>query len=243
MEAIMDKQVTREISKGQRLIELKNLYKTYQLPWGKLNAVHDISLELQSGEFLAVVGQSGSGKTTLINLVCGIDSLSSGSIRIGDTQLEQLSQRKLNLWRGSNLGVVFQFFQLLPTLSIMENILLPMNFCNIIPVNQRKDRALALLDRVGILEQANKFPSHLSGGQQQRAAIARSLANDPSIICADEPTGNLDSQTSDKILDLFAELAREGKTILMVTHERDVSTHATREIRLHDGKIVQDRSI
>jgi putative ABC transport system ATP-binding protein len=196
-----------------------------------------VSLQIQAGEFVAVVGKSGSGKSTLINLIAGIDRPSSGEVDIAGTPVHALSQEQLAIWRGRNVGVVFQFFQLLPTLTVAENIVLPMDFCNTYPVRERRPRALALLSRVGIAEQADKLPSALSGGQQQRAAIARALANDPSLIVADEPTGNLDSQTSDAVLQLFADLAKEGKTVVMVTHERDV-TIVSRTIALADGQII-----
>ena len=184
-----------------------------------------------------MVGKSGSGKSTLINLIAGIDQPTSGEINIAGTPVHALSQEQLAIWRGRNVGVVFQFFQLLPTLTVAENVVLPMDFCNTYPVRERRPRALALLHRVGIAEQADKLPSALSGGQQQRAAIARALANDPSLIVADKPTGNLDSQTSDAVLQLFAGLAADGKTVVMVTHERDV-TIVTRSIALADGQIV-----
>jgi putative ABC transport system ATP-binding protein len=225
------------------VISLNNLIKTYKMPAGEIKANDDISLDIYKGDFLAVVGQSGSGKTTLINLITGIDNPTSGTIQVNNTQVDVLSQKELSIWRGLNVGVVFQFFQLLPTLSVLENVILPMDLCNNYNPSERKEVAFSLLEKVGIGEQANKFPAFLSGGQQQRAAIARALANDPDIICADEPTGNLDSHTSDKILTLFSDLAEEGKTILMVTHERDISSFVNREITLVDGKIDSDRRI
>jgi len=222
---------------GSPLIDVRQVVKTYSSASGSFTALKGVSLQVQAGEFVAVVGKSGSGKSTLINLIAGIDRPSSGEVDIAGTSVHALSQEQLAIWRGRNVGVVFQFFQLLPTLTVAENVVLPMDFCNTYPVRERRPRALELLERVGIAEQADKLPSALSGGQQQRAAIARALANDPSLIVADEPTGNLDSQTSGAVLQLFAELAKEGKIVVMVTHERDV-TIVSRTIALADGQII-----
>jgi len=222
---------------GDPLIDVRQVVKTYRTSSGAFTALTGVSLQVQVGEFVAVVGKSGSGKSTLINLIAGIDRPTSGEVSIAGTPVHALSQEQLAIWRGRNVGVVFQFFQLLPTLTVAENVILPMDFCNTYPVRERRPRALALLARVGIAEQADKLPSALSGGQQQRAAIARALANDPSLLVADEPTGNLDSQTADAVLQLFADLAKEGKTVVMVTHERDV-TIVTRTIALADGAVV-----
>jgi len=224
---------------GAPLIDVRQVVKSYTTPSGSFTALKGVSLQVQAGEFVAVVGKSGSGKSTLVNLIAGIDRPSSGEVFIAGTPVHALSQEQLAIWRGRNVGVVFQFFQLLPTLTVAENVVLPMDFCNTYPVRERRPRALALLSRVGIAEQADKLPSALSGGQQQRAAIARALANDPSLIVADEPTGNLDSQTSDAVLQLFADLVADGKTVVMVTHERDVSI-VTRSIALADGQIVDN---
>ncbi len=224
---------------GNSLIDVRQVVKTYSTPSGSFTALKGVSLQVQAGEFVAVVGKSGSGKSTLINLIAGIDRPTSGEVSIAGTPVQALSQEQLAIWRGRNVGVVFQFFQLLPTLTVAENVILPMDFCNTYPLRERRPRALALLDRVGIAEQADKLPSALSGGEQQRAAIARALANDPSLIVADEPTGNLDSATSAAVLQLFADLSNEGKTVVMVTHERDV-TIVTRTIALADGQIVDN---
>ena len=220
-----------------RLIELKKVSKAYDVAAGKFLALKEVDMQADAGEFVAVVGKSGSGKSTLINMITGIDTPTSGEVFVAGTAVHAMDQEQLAIWRGSNVGVVFQFFQLLPTLTVAENIILPMDFCNTFPVNERRGRAISLLEKVGIAEQADKLPSDLSGGQQQRAAIARALANDPPLIVADEPTGNLDSATSDAVMGLFAELASEGKTVLMVTHERDLSRFFTRSIMLVDGVI------
>ncbi len=220
------------------LISMRNVGKRYQTPSGSFDALRDIELEISSGEFVAVVGKSGSGKTTLINLLTGIDTVTSGHIQIGSTAVHTLSEEQLAVWRGKAIGLVFQFFQLLPTLTIAENVMLPMDFCRTYPSAARRPRALALLTKLGIADQADKLPADLSGGQQQRAAIARALANDPPVLVADEPTGNLDSKTSDDVMQLFAALAKEGKTVVMVTHERDLSRYFTRTIMLSDGAVV-----
>lgn len=187
-----------------------------------------------------MVGKSGSGKSTLINMITGIDSPSSGEIYIAAKAIHTLNQEQLAIWRGKKVGVIFQFFQLLPTLTVVENVMLPMDFCNTYPVYERHERALALLAKVDIREQADKLPADLSGGQQQRAAIARALANDAPILVADEPTGNLDSQTSEAVMHSFAELAGEGKTVVMVTHERNLNRYFSRTIMLSDGVIISE---
>ncbi len=223
---------------SSQLIELRDLTKSYAVAGGVFNALDHVSLSLPGGEFVAIVGKSGSGKSTFINLVAGIDRPTAGEIRVGATRVQVLDESQLAAWRGRNVGVVFQFFQLLPTLTVLENVMLPMDFCRVLPPKQARARALALLERVGIVDQASKLPSELSGGQQQRAAIARALANDPPLVVADEPTGNLDSQTADAVLLLLTELTRSGKTVLMVTHERDMTRFADRVITLADGKVV-----
>jgi putative ABC transport system ATP-binding protein len=199
-----------------------------------------VDIQVDMGEFVAVVGKSGSGKSTLINMITGIDSPTSGEVFVASAQVHKLDQEQLAVWRGRNVGIVFQFFQLLPTLTVAENVVLPMDFCNTFPVQERQARAIALLEKVGIADQADKLPADLSGGQQQRAAIARALANDPPILVADEPTGNLDSHTSDAVMQLFANLALEGKTVVMVTHERERTKYYTRTIMLLDGMVVEN---
>lgn len=219
------------------LISLRAVSKFYETPAGAFAALQDIDLDVFAGDFIAVVGRSGSGKSTLVNVMTGIDTPTSGAIRADGKQIESLDQEALAIWRGLNVGVVFQFFQLLPTLTVAENVMLPMDFCNSAPAAARRKRALALLQKLGIASQADKLPADLSGGQQQRAAIARSLANDPQIIVADEPTGNLDSHTAEEVMQLFAGVAREGKAVVMVTHERDRTRHFTRVVELVDGRM------
>lgn len=224
------------------LIDLRQVTKTYQGAAGSFMALNGVDLKIARGEFVAIVGKSGSGKTTLLNMITGIDRATSGTVTIAGTAVHELNEEKIAVWRGKTVGVVFQFFQLLPTLTVIENVMLPMDFCNTYPTRQRKTRALELLERVGVVDQANKLPVTLSGGQQQRVAIARALANDPPFIVADEPTGNLDTQTSDMVLALFTTLINEDKTVLIVTHERDISARVTRTVTLIDGRIVLDRS-
>jgi putative ABC transport system ATP-binding protein len=223
-----------------QLIELRNVVKAYDVAGGEFIALKGIDMQVGAGEFVAVVGKSGSGKSTLINMITGIDNPTSGEVLVASTPVHELDQEQLAVWRGKNVGIVFQFFQLLPTLTVAENIVLPMDFCNTYPPRERMERAISLLEKVGIAEQADKLPANLSGGQQQRAAIARALANDPQILVADEPTGNLDSHTSDAVMQLFADLASEGKTVVMVTHERDLSRYFTRTVMLSDGVIVSN---
>ncbi len=219
------------------LIELRNVTKSYPLGSGSFNALKNVSLTIGSSRLVAITGKSGSGKSTLLNIITGIDRPSEGSVVINGIRIDSLSETALASWRGKNVGVVFQFFQLLPTLTILENVMLPMDFCATYTRKERRDRALALLEKVDIKDQANKFPAALSGGQQQRAAIARALANDPPLLVADEPTGNLDSQTATSIFELFADLARSGKTVVVVTHEREFSTWFEDTIRIADGVI------
>jgi len=223
-----------------REIHISDVVKAYPAGAGKFVAVDHLSLEIAHGEFVAIVGRSGSGKTTLLNLLAGIDRPTSGTVHAAGADLGSLSESGLAAWRGRNVGLVFQFFQLLPTLTIIENVMLPMDFVEKIPVGERRHRAQRLLERVGVGDQADKLPATLSGGQQQRAAIARALANDPPLLLADEPTGNLDSATADAVLQLFAELNAEGRTIVVVTHETDIRSVASRQVTLQDGHIVED---
>ena len=221
-------------------IRVSEVVKSYPLGNSEFTAIDHLTLDVAPGEFVAVVGRSGSGKTTLLNLLAGIDRPTSGTVRVVGAELGSLSEDGLAAWRGANVGLVFQFFQLLPTLTVLENVMLPMDFAASVPFSKRWDRAQNLLERVGIIEQADKMPTTLSGGQQQRAAIARALANDPPLVLADEPTGNLDSVTAAAVLKLFADLNAEGRTIVLVSHESDIRSIAQRQITLQDGRIVED---
>jgi putative ABC transport system ATP-binding protein len=226
----------------QAVVELTSVSKTYRTPSGPFCAIDRIDARFAPGEFVAIVGKSGSGKSTLLNLIAGIDRPTSGEICVAGTPVHALGESELAAFRGRNVGVVFQFFQLLPTLTILENVLLPMDFCGTYTGARARERGRELLAQVGIAEQAHKLPATLTGGQQQRAAIARALANDPPLVVADEPTGNLDSHTATAVLDLLSQLTRRGKTVLMVTHERDLSQIADRVVTLADGRISSVRA-
>ena len=231
------------LEQGINMIKLTGVTKVFAGSNGNYTALNNIELHVAAGEFVAIVGKSGSGKSTLLNMLTGIDHPDSGTAIINRTQVHALTESRLATWRGTNIGIVFQFFQLIPTLSILENLLLAMEFVDVIPKQERTPRAKRLLELVGILSHADKFPAALSGGEQQRAAIARALANDPPIIVADEPTGNLDSKNANEIYALFKQLAKEGKTVIVVTHE-DVSTCGyDRIVTLRDGELVNDERI
>ncbi|MCI0549720.1 MAG: cyclic nucleotide-binding domain-containing protein [Anaerolineae bacterium] len=224
----------------QPLIEIKNLRKVYQTPAGDFTAVNGINVEVQRGEFVAIIGKSGSGKSTFINMITGIDRPTLGEIIINGAPVHSFSEGQMAAWRGRNLGVVFQFFQLFPTLTILENIILPMELNKLYSKRERRERAMHLLEKVEMTEQAHKLPSAISGGQQQRVAIARALANDPPLLVADEPTGNLDSKTAEKIFSLFENLVASGTTILMVTHDSDLARRVNRTILISDGEVVNE---
>ncbi|MFZ6027346.1 MAG: ABC transporter ATP-binding protein [Chloroflexota bacterium] len=222
------------------LINIRGVTKTYQSDAGPCLALKGIDLHINEGEFVAVVGKSGSGKSTLINMITGIDHPSDGELWVANAPVHALNEGQLAVWRGRSVGVVFQFFQLLPTLTAVENVMLPMDLSGCFRNGERQKRALELLAEVEIEEQAGKLPANLSGGQQQRVAIARALANDPPLIVADEPTGNLDSRTADAVVTLFERLVQKGKTVLMVTHDPDLAQRATRLIQIADGLVLAD---
>ena len=220
------------------MIELRRVSKTYDTPAGPFQALHEVDISIPAGEMAAITGKSGSGKSTLLNLIGGIDRPTAGDVTVAGRSIQQSTERALAAWRGATVGIVFQFFQLLPTLTVVENVMLPMDFLGVRPARLRRRHALGLLDRVGLADQADKLPATLSGGQQQRVAIARALANDPKVITADEPTGNLDSETAGAVLELFRALAADGLTIVVATHEREISRLATRTVALSDGRVV-----
>ncbi len=217
---------------------MHTVVKTYQSVAGDFTALKGIELHADAGEFIAIVGKSGSGKSTLLNILTGIDSPTSGEVLVDGTPVHALNQNQIAAWRGRTVGIVFQFFQLLPTLTVAENVMLPMDFCNMFPTRERRTRAMRLLEQVGVVDQAAKLPTALSGGQQQRVAIARAVANDPPMLIADEPTGNLDSRTAEAVFQLFAGLVQAGKTVVMVTHDPDLVRRADRVITIADGMIV-----
>ncbi len=225
---------------NEHLIDMRQIVKTYQSAAGSFTALKSVDLQIDRGEFVAIIGKSGSGKSTLINMITGIDRPTSGEVLVGDAAVHTLSEGQMAVWRGKNLGVIFQFFQLLPTLTIVENVMLPMDFCNMYEPRERRARAMQLLEQVEMTEQADKLPSAVSGGQQQRVAIARALANDPPILIADEPTGNLDSKTANAVFQLFENLVQQGKTVLMVTHDSDLAKRVSRAIIVADGEIVNE---
>jgi putative ABC transport system ATP-binding protein len=223
------------------LIDLAGVEKAYRTPAGDFYALKGIDLQVQAGEFVAVAGKSGAGKSTLINMVTGIDRPTAGRVRVGPHAIHRMGEDRIAAWRGQSVGVVFQFFQLLPMLTCVQNVMLPMDFADLYGSTQeRRRRALYLLDQVGIADHADKLPSAVSGGQRQRVAIARALANDPTLVAADEPTGNLDSKTARAVFGLFEKLVADGRTVLMVTHDRELAARAGRVVRLADGQIVDD---
>lgn len=219
------------------MIELRNVSKTYPGAGSGFTALNRVNLQFPAGEFAAIVGKSGSGKSTLLNMLTGIDRPSEGAVLISGTEVQALGESELARWRGKTIGIVFQFFQLVPTLTVLENVLLAMDFVGVVPRSERRRRAEMLLEQVGIGRHAHKLPSALSGGEQQRAAIARALANDPPILVADEPTGNLDSRTAEAVQNLFRTLATAGKTVIVVTHDMSAAAAFERVITLKDGAI------
>lgn len=222
------------------VLEVKNLVKDYKSGAGPIHILKGINFTAQAGEFVSIVGKSGSGKTTLLNMITGIDRPTSGEIVINKTLLHEMKEKDLSRWRGLNIGIVFQFFQLLPTLTVLENVMLPMEFCKMYSIQERKERALNLLQRVGLKDHARKLPFSLSGGEQQRVAIARSIANDTPLIIADEPTGNLDTKTTESIFELLVSLKEEGKLVIMVTHSNELAIRTDRVIHIHDGSLKDD---
>ncbi len=225
------------------LIAIRDVVKTYRTPTGDFDALRGITLGFRRGEFVSVVGKSGSGKSTLLNMLTGIDRPTAGRVLVDGVDIHQMSESRMARWRGVHMGVVFQFYQLLPVLTLLENVLLPMDFCDVVPSGERRVRAVALLEQVGLGDAMDKLPASVSGGQQQSAAIARALANDPPILVADEPTGNLDSRSADVIFGIFDVLAAQGKTIVMVTHDDSLAARASHLVRLVDGEVAEDAAL
>jgi len=222
------------------IIELREVHKYYKTAVGDYHALNSIDLQIDPGEFVSIIGKSGSGKSTLLNMITGIDHPTTGEVFVNGTAVHELNENRMARWRGKNLGIVFQFFQLLPTISVIENIMLPMDFCRTYPMREREKRALDLLEMVELADHAYKLPTALSGGQQQRVAIARALANDPPIVIADEPTGNLDSKTAESVFALFNDLVSKGKTIIIVTHDSGLAKRTHRTALITDGEIVNE---
>ena len=223
------------------LVDLRQVVKMYSSAAGSFTALKGIDLQVNAGQFMSIIGKSGSGKSTLINMVTGIDRPTAGQIVVDSTAVHTLNEEQIAVWRGRSIGVIFQFFQLLPTLTAVENVMLPMDYCRRYSPGERAERAMHLLEQVGMADYAHELPAALSGGQQQSVAIARALANDPPILAADEPTGNLDSRTAASVFRLFEDLAGSGKTILMVTHDDDLAGRAQCTLVLADGEIVDER--
>ena len=225
------------------IIELHEVNKTYSTAAGDFVALKDVNLKVNSGEFLGIIGKSGAGKSTLLNMINGVDELTSGKVFVHtdgkNLSVHEMSEDARALWRGQNMGVVYQSFQLLPMLTLVENIMLPMDFSDNFQSRRSRERAMELLQLVELEEHANKLPAFISGGQQQRVAIARALANDPQILVADEPTGSLDSITADHIFDVFEHLVTDqGKTIIMVTHDMGLASRFSRNLTIADGELL-----
>jgi len=225
------------------IIEIKDVVKSFPVGDSEITILKGISLQVKKGEFLSIVGPSGNGKSTLLNMITGIDRPSSGEIIVTGQPVHKMSENRLAAWRGENVGIIFQFFQMLPALSLLQNVILPMDLANKYSPKERRERAMHLLDIVGLADQMNKLPSAVSGGQQQRAAIARALANDPALLVADEPTGNLDSATSHDVFDLFNEVVSQGKTMVMVTHDKELAQRVPRVVEILDGRITRDEYV
>lgn len=222
---------------AEPIIQVTNLVKTYETPAGPVSVLKGIDLEINRGNFIALVGPAGGGKTTFLNMLSGIDKPSSGEVIVAGVDVSKSSEKKLTRWRGRNYGIVFQFFQLLPTLTVLENVLAPMDFCNVYAPAERTEKAMDLLERFDIADQAHKTPDMLSGGQQQRVAIARALANNPPLVIGDEPTGNLDRMSAAVVFETFFEMQEQGHTILIVTHDREIVRDVPTVLHMNDGLI------
>ena len=222
------------------LVDIRDVFKDYEGPQGPIHALKHVNLRVMAGEFVGIRGPSGSGKSTLLNMITGVDRPTGGQVIVNGTDLTELNEDRLARWRGVNVGVVFQFFQLLPTLTVQENVILPMDFARRGRPKERLERAEMLLEQVGLADQAHKLPNALSGGQQQRAAIARALANDPPLLVGDEPTGNLDSKTAHGVFDAFEKLVARGKSFVMVTHSNSLAERIPRVIEVLDGELFEN---
>ena len=225
------------------VVEIIDVVKSFPVGDGEVTVLKGLSFDVANGEFVSIVGPSGNGKSTLLNMITGIDRPTGGEVIVTGREIHKMSENKLAAWRGQHVGIVFQFFQMLPALSLLQNIILPMDFSKKYSRGEKRERAMHLLETVGLADQANKLPSMVSGGQQQRAAIARALANNPDLIVADEPTGNLDTRTANDVFDLFSQLVEEGKTLIMVTHNKELSRRVPRVVEIIDGKITRDEFV
>ena len=225
------------------IVQIKKVVKSFRVGDGEVTILKGLSFDVKDGEFVSIVGPSGNGKSTLLNMITGIDRPSDGEVIVTGREVHKMSENQLAIWRGENVGIIFQFFQMLPALSLLQNVILPMDFAGKYTPKERRERAMHLLETVGLDDQAHKLPSMVSGGQQQRAAIARALANDPPLLVADEPTGNLDSRTANDVFDLFGRLIEQGKTMLMVTHDKELARRVPRVVEITDGKITRDEYV
>lgn len=233
---------TNATARPQTLIELAGVEKIYRTGKLEYRALRGVDLTVGDGAMVAVVGPSGSGKSTILNLITGIDRPTAGTVTVDGRRIDQLGEEELAVWRGRRVGVVFQFFQLLPTLTALENAMLPMDFSRVVPKRERADLALRNLELVGLVDKAEHLPIELSGGEQQRVAIARALAADPPLLIGDEPTGNLDTQTAGEMFDLLQRLNESGTTVLYVTHDLELARRAHRVVTIRDGMVVEDRA-
>jgi putative ABC transport system ATP-binding protein len=228
---------------NNHIVQVKDVVKSFPVGDGEVTILKGISFEVKTGEFLSIVGPSGNGKSTLLNMITGIDRPTDGQVMVTGRAVHKMSENELAAWRGEHVGIIFQFFQMLPALSLQKNVILPMDFAGKYTPKERRERAMHLLEIVGLADHADKLPSMVSGGQQQRAAIARALANDPPLLVADEPTGNLDTRTAGDVFDLFTDLVNQGKTMLMVTHDKELARRVPRVVEIIDGKITRDEYV
>ena len=225
------------------VVQVKDVVKTFPVGGGEITVLKGLSFDVKPGEFVSIVGPSGNGKSTLLNMITGIDRPTHGEVIVTGREVHKMSENQLAAWRGQHVGIIFQFFQMLPALTLLQNVMLPMDFAKKYTTRERKERALHLLETVDLADQANKLPGNVSGGQQQRAAIARALANDPELLVADEPTGNLDTRTANDVFDMFVQLVKEGKTLVMVTHDKELSRRVPRVVEIIDGRITRDEFV
>ena len=225
---------------GELIVDVRDVIKKFIVGNTEITILKGLSFQVYSGEFVIIVGPSGNGKSTLLNMCTGIDFPNSGQVLVKGQDIHEMNANRQSLWRGSNVGIIFQFFQMMPSLTLFSNVMLPMELAGKFTRKERKERAEYLLEMVDLKEQMHKLPSMVSGGQQQRAAISRAMANDPPLLIADEPTGNLDPASAQMVFEIFQRLVSEGKTIMMVTHDKELAAQVSRQIEIVNGKITKD---